>query len=145
MIAMSKFEEAQRLLALGTLSQRKIAAKVGISRATVGAIASGKFQDREARQRARAEAEELIPAGPLVRCAGCGGRVLMPCLLCRVRGLNEKEQNDRRAARRRQRERDLRQLLHAARHAQWQRDARDRHARPNYLPAADVPGPSDCR
>jgi len=38
-----------------------------------------------------AQAEEE-PAGPPVRCPGCGGRVYPPCRLCRMRRIKEEEQ-----------------------------------------------------
>ena len=98
MIALSKFQETQRLLALGGLSQRKIAVMVGISRATVGAIAQGKYRDREARQRDRSD--DFVPNGPLERCPSCGGMVYLPCLVCRVRKIKDQEQRMLRAARR---------------------------------------------
>ncbi len=53
MLPLGKVKEAERLLARGGLSHRKIAALVGISRATVGAIAAGRRPDYEARWAAR--------------------------------------------------------------------------------------------
>jgi hypothetical protein len=80
--------EIRRMLARGELSQRKIAEQTGVSRGTVGAIALGRRPDYEdRRQAARGDFEP--PSGPLHRCPGCGGMVLMPCLLCRVRALRD--------------------------------------------------------
>jgi hypothetical protein len=121
MIAFAKFSEAQRLLTEGTLSRRKIAALVGISRSTVSAIASGSYAERIARQQAHTE-RSIVPRGPLARCRQCGGLVYMPCWACHVRQLKEKEQEIQRAARRRARQRAAAQLLRAVRRAQWQRD-----------------------
>ena len=61
MIAPAKVMETERLLAVGKLSQRKIAALVGVSRATVSAIAAGTRPDYEARRLARLD-EERPPA-----------------------------------------------------------------------------------
>ena len=86
MIAPSTVAEIKRLLAQGKHSQRKIARMAGVSRGSVGAIASGKRRDHEARQR-DPEMELEEPTGPPARCPGCGGVVFMPCRLCHVRRL----------------------------------------------------------
>ncbi len=126
MIPLATFREVQRLLGEGQLSQRKIAKVVGVSRATVGAIARGKHTDREARQLQREQEREdaYLPSGPLERCPGCGSMVYMPCLLCRVR---EKLHRDARivcASRRNSRQQALRHLLTAMRRAHWDDDGR---------------------
>lgn len=95
MLALGKVKEVERLLAEGKLSQRKIAQAVGVSRATVSGIASGKRPDYEARTHDRAE-EEFEPLGPIERCPSCGGRVYMPCRLCRVRKLKAQKQAQQR-------------------------------------------------
>ncbi len=84
MIPHHKVDTVRELLAAGTLSHRNIAEKVGISRATVGEIATGRRPDFPPRA---TPADELFatPSGPPVRCDGCGGRVYMPCRLCEVR------------------------------------------------------------
>src|SRR5262245_52659293 len=88
MIAVEMVLEIRRLLATGNLSQRRIARLTGISRATIGSIASGKRPDYEPRPRD----EELDrPIGPPVRCPNCGGRVYLPCRLCRVRAIKRRE------------------------------------------------------
>lgn len=115
MLALAKVKEIERLLAVGTLSQRHIAKTLGVSRATVSAIARGTRPDYEARMRARAEAHE--PVGPIERCPTCGGRVYMPCRLCRVRKLKAREQATLRAMRRQARERAARRLLAAVQNA----------------------------
>lgn len=86
MIASPVVDKIQRLLSDGGLSQRKIALRMGVSRGTVGSIASGKRPDYEARRRIRKDSF-IAPAGPPVRCPGCGGMAQMPCLACHVRGL----------------------------------------------------------
>lgn len=82
MIAQTLVDDVRRLLGEGRLSQRKIAARTGVSRGTVGAIAAGRRPDYAARRLEQFDS----PSGPPVRCPGCGGRVRMPCLLCRLRG-----------------------------------------------------------
>jgi transcriptional regulator with XRE-family HTH domain len=121
MLAMSKIKEAERLLLDGRLSQRKIAALVGISRATVSAIASGRRPDYEARLAARAI--ELEPLGPIVRCGGCGARVYSPCRACRVRADQDRKRESARAVRHRNDELALRLQMTAARDASLERDA----------------------
>lgn len=98
MIAPGIVEEIKRLLAEGKLSQRKIAKVTGISRATIGAIASGKRPDYQ--PRSRDEDDYFRPTGPAVRCPGCGGKVYLPCRLCRVRAIKAEEEARRRALRR---------------------------------------------
>jgi hypothetical protein len=143
MIALAKFHEARRLLAEGRLSQRKIALQVGISRATVSAIAQGHYADREARQRVR---EDYVPSGPLARCGGCGGLVQMPCLYCHVRRMEEQEQAIRRQQRRAAQRRKLARLLHLVREAGRQRDANDvGSALACYFPPAVDGRPLDCK
>jgi hypothetical protein len=85
MLAESRVEQVAELLTDGRLSQRTIARLTGISRGTVGAIARG---SRPCHLRRKYDDDDLFrPLGPPVRCRGCGGRVQMPCLLCRVRGI----------------------------------------------------------
>ena len=86
MIASPVVDEIKRLLSDGELSQRKIALRIGVSRGTVGSIAGGKRPDYEARRRLR-EDRFIMPAGPPLRCPGCGGMAQMPCLACHVRTL----------------------------------------------------------
>lgn len=87
MIAPSVVNEIKRLLAERTLSQRKIAARTGVSRGTVGAIARGNRPDYEALRNKAKEQEPEEPTGPPQRCPTCGGMVTMPCRVCRVRKL----------------------------------------------------------
>jgi hypothetical protein len=82
MISPHLIEEIQRLVLDGNLSRRKIAERLGVSRGTVNAVALGK---RAASTNRRPQDTLRPPIGPLVRCAGCGGLVYSPCLLCRVR------------------------------------------------------------
>ena len=82
MIAPELVQRVERLLAVGRLSQRKIAKLTGVSRGTVGAIAAGRRPDYEALRRRRQEHEPPERTGPPRRCPGCGAMVLMPCLAC---------------------------------------------------------------
>jgi transcriptional regulator with XRE-family HTH domain len=115
MLALPKVREIERLLLEGKLSYRRIATTLGVSRSTVSAIANGKRPDYEARLRARLADEE--PLGPLARCPTCGGRVYLPCRLCRVRQLKAQERETLRAMRRHARQLALRRLLSALRQA----------------------------
>jgi transcriptional regulator with XRE-family HTH domain len=141
MIASPKIQQVQRLLIEGNLSQRKIAAIVGIGRATVSQIAKGKRTSYEDYERPRIEALEAV--GPLARCPGCGGMVYTPCRLCRVRELKAHEEALARAHRRRARQESLRRLLTALRNACQARGVAV-NAR-GYLPVAADREPSDCR
>ncbi|MCA9103499.1 MAG: helix-turn-helix transcriptional regulator [Planctomycetales bacterium] len=87
MIAPVLVAEIKRLLANSSLSQRKIAQKVGVSRGTVSGIANGSRPDYEAIRREREQEEALAPTGPLMRCPSCGGMVYAPCRLCHIRAL----------------------------------------------------------
>jgi hypothetical protein len=84
-ITLTLFEEIERLLKQDHWSQRKIARETGVSRSTVNNIARGY------RPRWEDSPSDVQPTGPLVRCPGCGGRVFLPCLLCRVRELKEQD------------------------------------------------------
>jgi predicted DNA-binding protein (UPF0251 family) len=82
--------EIQRLILAGELSQREIAAHLGVSRGTVGAIASGRrsLAGREPRR----TYSPLTPTMPPVRCRRCGYRVYSPCMICRVREHRARQQ-----------------------------------------------------
>lgn len=84
MLPLSVIQEVQQLLEAGDLSQRQIALRVGVSRGTVGALASGKrgIFGKEPQSELQSSS---APACPPERCRGCGGLVLKPCRLCRVR------------------------------------------------------------
>jgi transcriptional regulator with XRE-family HTH domain len=93
MIAEKVVQEVRRLLAEGTLSQRKIAQQTGVCRGTVSAIASGKRPDYRLPDWMQDEEEEH--AGPPVRCGGCGGLVYLPCQHCRTQKILAKEKRPR--------------------------------------------------
>ncbi len=89
MIPPTVVAEVKRLLTQPGLSQRKVAAITGVSRASVSAIAAGRRPDYPSR--CNPHDEEDLPQGPVGRCATCGGMVYMPCRLCRVRSIKAKE------------------------------------------------------
>jgi len=84
MIASDVVKEIRQMLAEGSLSQRAIAGRMGVSRGTVCAIAQGKRHDYPP-QYFRKDIHLISPAGLPVRCSGCGGLVQMPCLACYIR------------------------------------------------------------
>ena len=90
MLPKALVDEVNRLLHEGKLSQRKIAGRLGVSRATVSAIASGRrgLYGREP------EGERTLGRGgsPPARCPRCGYRVYMPCLVCRSRDYRREQQ-----------------------------------------------------
>jgi len=83
MIASDIVKEIRQLLAEGILSQRAIAERIGVSRGTVSAIAQGKRRDYPPRSFTN-EIHFMPPAGPPIRCPGCGGLAQMPCLACYI-------------------------------------------------------------
>ncbi len=86
MLAEAVVEQIRDLLAIGELSQRKIARRLGVSRGSVNAISQDRRPDYARSARAagqRFPQREGVPR----RCPGCGGMVQMPCLLCYVRSL----------------------------------------------------------
>jgi len=84
MIAPEIVQEIRRLLANENLSHRNIASLTGVSRGTVGAIASGERPDYDVLLQEIGDGVDE-PAGPPMRCPGCGGWVYMPCRLCNAR------------------------------------------------------------
>ncbi len=97
MISPLLVDNVRALLAQPGYSQRRIAALTGVSRASVGAIASGRRPDYPARRDPEDEFDAL-ESGPAVRCPTCGGRVFLPCRLCRVRAIKQRDRERRRAA-----------------------------------------------
>ena len=121
MIAPDKVQQVERLLVGGSLSQRRIARMVGVSRSVVGSIAAGTRPDYAAQERVRREAQSE-PLGPVGRCLECGGKVHLPCRLCRVRRQKAEEREAARIALRKLRESALRQFLAGLRHRLERRD-----------------------
>ena len=83
MLPLTVIEEAQRLLSEGELSQREIAARLGVSRGTVNAMANGR-RGLHGRETDSPEVG-LAFRGTPERCPGCRALVYMPCILCRTR------------------------------------------------------------
>lgn len=84
MLQVAVVREIRRLLDERMLSQRDIAARLGVSRGTVWRIASGRrglHGGDDVIRFTKREATKSLPT----RCAGCGGKVHMPCRLCRTR------------------------------------------------------------
>jgi hypothetical protein len=75
--------EIDRLLRAGELSHRKIAARLGVSRGTVSAIASGRrgLYGKDSFERVA----PTLPSSPPARCKHCGYRVYQPCRICQAR------------------------------------------------------------
>ncbi len=84
MLSCELVQEIRRLLCEGELSQRKIAARLGVSHGIVGAIASGR---RGADEASRSRAAGRYP----VRCRRCGYRVYLPCLICKTRDYRQQQ------------------------------------------------------
>jgi hypothetical protein len=89
MLAPGVVDEIRSLLASESFSQGEIARRLGVSRGTVNAIATG----RRTAEPARPSAGEdfTYGQGPPRRCPGCGGLVQMPCLACRVRAIQRRQ------------------------------------------------------
>src|SRR6478736_1602374 len=89
MLPIALVNEIDSLLHEGTLSQRKIASRLGVSRGVVSAIANGRRalygQDPFAKH------SPLVPTSPPTRCPTCGYRVYLPCLVCRTREHNQRQ------------------------------------------------------
>lgn len=84
-------EEVIRLRAAGN-TQLEIKRKTGISRTSIHYIINGK---RDFTQNADAEESLGLFDGPIERCPGCGRRVHMPCMPCRIESAMETERFSR--------------------------------------------------
>jgi hypothetical protein len=90
MLPLATIHEIDRLLKAGNSSQRKIARRLGVSRGTVAAIATGrrgiygKVPEDEA-------SKSLAPQSPPVRCPECGFLIYRPCQVCRARGYRQQQ------------------------------------------------------
>ncbi len=82
MLALTIVQEIDRLLGEGHLSRRKIAQQLGVSRATVCAIANGQRAIYGKQPEPDEPDRETLPPE---RCPKCGYLVQMPCLVCRTR------------------------------------------------------------
>ena len=79
MLPIATVLEIKRLIDEGQLSRRGIAKKLGVSRGTVNAIASG-VRGLHGREKV-----DEPPEPPPQRCSGCGDLVRLPCVACRAR------------------------------------------------------------
>lgn len=84
MLTTAMVHEIDHLLKEGRLSQRQIAARLGISRGTVGAIAIGR-RGLFGKEPAAEPGQPSASPSPPVRCPHCGHRVYAPCLICQAR------------------------------------------------------------
>jgi hypothetical protein len=81
MLPIALVREIDSMVREGTLSQRKIAMQLGVSRSIVSAIANGRRG-----LYGHDPLETYSPlASPPTRCPHCGYRVYVPCLVCRTR------------------------------------------------------------
>src|SRR3954447_16016661 len=89
MLPIALVNEIDSLVHEGTLSHRKIAARLGVSRGVVSAIANGRRglygQDPFANY------SPLAPTSSPARCPICGYRVYLPCLVCRSREHHQRQ------------------------------------------------------
>jgi hypothetical protein len=83
MLSTSLVHEIDLLLNTGELSHRKIALRLGVSRGTVNAIASGR-RGLHGRDEVKRRPPHLPTSQP-TRCPQCGYRVYLPCLICDAR------------------------------------------------------------
>lgn len=83
MLPTATIQEIDRLVKEGALSHRKIALRLGVSRGTISAVASGR------RGLFGKEPPEVqsprVATSPPTRCRQCGYRVYLPCLICAAR------------------------------------------------------------
>jgi hypothetical protein len=84
MLPTALVHEIDRLLKRGELSHRKIAARLGVSRGIVSAIANGRrgLYGKDPPDESR---RSITPTSPAARCRRCGYRVYGPCLICEAR------------------------------------------------------------
>ena len=91
MLSLAVIREACRLLDAGELSHRKIANQLGVSRGTIGALASGRRAVYGREPGTQGTALRCWDTPP-ERCRGCGATVFKPCLLCRAREYKARHQ-----------------------------------------------------
>ena len=82
-------EDVRRLSRTESLSGRRIARKLGISRWAVQAILHDQWKPYIPKSSIpHSDGPIVEPHGPFRRCVGCGGLVMMPCLACQLRSLS---------------------------------------------------------
>ena len=77
--------EIARLLFEGELSHRQIAARLGVGRSTVDAIASGRRGLHGSDHRTEYSPPSAAGGAMPERCPHCGARIFPPCIACRAR------------------------------------------------------------
>jgi hypothetical protein len=97
MLSVTQVLEIRRLLDEDELSHREIAEKVQVSRWSVSAIANGRRGLHGREQSTKIATREPTQTMPK-RCPGCGGLVVQPCRLCRVRASQRRSDPPRRVA-----------------------------------------------
>lgn len=91
MLALGLVNEIKRLLETRDLSQRQIAKRLGTSRGTVSDVAKGRRRTRTKKKNTDADLLVFSNESELARCPGCGGKVYMPCLRCRICSLKQQQ------------------------------------------------------
>ena len=94
MLSQRIIDRVKRLLKSGKNSNREIARRAEVSRATVQRIREGKY-DTETQPEPKRKVEPLINSQYALsadyhRCKGCGGKVKLPCLACANAVKNER-------------------------------------------------------
>jgi len=89
MLPLKLINKVDTLIREGKLSHREIAARLGVSRGTVSAIANGRrgIYGKDEKDKYT----PLAPSLPAVRCPTCGNRVHPPCLICLVRDKRQRQ------------------------------------------------------
>ena len=90
MLPLATVHEIRRLLGERRMSQRKIADKLGVSRGTIHAIASGR-RGVFGREPGLDGPTLCCRDMPAERCPGCGATVYKPCVLCGAREYRARE------------------------------------------------------
>jgi hypothetical protein len=76
-------ESIRKLLASGA-TQRSVQRITGVSRGRIIVIAKGEYPDYQAMRHLRRQ-KAFDRTQPAQKCATCGNRVYMPCMICRTR------------------------------------------------------------
>ena len=78
-------ETVRKLLAAGA-TQRSVQRTTGVSRGRIILIAKGEYPDYQAMRNLRRQRQKAFDrTQPAQKCATCGNRVYLPCMICRTR------------------------------------------------------------